>query len=419
MVDEKDEQDAKGGGESTLTVLVAMGANAGIGVLKLVAAIFTGSAAMYAEAAHSVADTATEVLLLTALKRSDRKPDRQHPFGYGKERFFWALIAAVSIFVSGAVFAAYEGIRTMFGESEEQTLAWIAYAVLGVSFVLEGTSWLQAVRQLRNEARNDETTPLRWLRETDDPTVKTVFFEDSAALIGLLLAFAGVGLHQLTGSAFWDGLASVLIAVLLTVVAYILGGTNKGLLDRPPGRPEDRLRPARRAGRAAGGRAGGRPADDDRSAPTRSCCAPASTSTTPWTRPRWNGPARRSTPTCASASRTSPRSSSSRSRARTRRSARGCSTATGRRARSGCGRGCSAAAERLCPCRGRPVFAAWWLCCGRSAAKPPCCTPRATRMDDEGPAAQCGRALASSSFSVRPPAAGPSGRSGAAAPCAR
>jgi cation diffusion facilitator family transporter len=219
VVDEKDEQDAKGGGESTLTVLVAMGANAGIGVLKLVAAIFTGSAAMYAEAAHSVADTATEVLLLTALKRSDRKPDRQHPFGYGKERFFWALIAAVSIFVSGAVFAAYEGIRTMFGESEEQTLAWIAYAVLGVFFVLEGTSWLQAVRQLRNEARNDETTPLRWLRETDDPTVKTVFFEDSAALIGLLLAFAGVGLHQLTGSAFWDGLASVLIAVLLTVYA--------------------------------------------------------------------------------------------------------------------------------------------------------------------------------------------------------
>ena len=126
-----DEKDAKGGGESTLTVLVAMGANAGIGVLKLVAGIFTGSAAMFAEAAHSVADTATEVLLLTALKRSDRKPDRRHPFGYGKERFFWALIAAVSIFVSGAVFAAYEGIRTMLGEGEEQTLAWVAYAVLG------------------------------------------------------------------------------------------------------------------------------------------------------------------------------------------------------------------------------------------------------------------------------------------------
>jgi cation diffusion facilitator family transporter len=229
VADDKDSGE-NSGGESTLTVLVAMGANAGIGVLKLVAALFTGSAAMFAEAAHSVADTVTEVLLLTALKRSDRKPDREHPFGYGKERFFWALIAAVSIFVSGAVFAAYEGISTMLGEGEEQTLAWVAYAVLGASFLLEGTSWVQAVRQLRKEAAKDRTTPLRWLRQTDDPTVKTVFFEDSAALIGLLLAFAGVGLHQLTGSAFWDGLASVLIAVLLSVVAYILGGTNKGLL---------------------------------------------------------------------------------------------------------------------------------------------------------------------------------------------
>ena len=226
----KNGNDQKDGGESTLTVLVAMGANAGIGVLKFVAGIFTGSAAMYAEAAHSVADTATEVLLLTALKRSTRKPDREHPFGYGKERFFWALIAAVSIFVSGAVFAAYEGIRTMIGEEQEQTLAWVAYAVLGVSFLLEGTSWLQAVRQLRSEARKDHVRPLQWLRQTDDPTVKTVFYEDSAALIGLLLAFGGVGLHQLTGSAFWDGLASVLIAVLLSGVAYILGGANKGLL---------------------------------------------------------------------------------------------------------------------------------------------------------------------------------------------
>ena len=231
MTGEDGKGDGKGGGgESTLTVLIAMGANFGIGVLKLVAGLFTGSAAMLAEAVHSGADTATEVLLLTALRRSGRKADREHPFGYGKERFFWALIAAVSIFVSGAVFAAYEGIRTMFGEGEEQTLVWVAYAVLGGSFLLEGTSWIQAVRQLRSEARKDETTPMKWLRQTDDPTVKTVFYEDSAALIGLLLAFGGVGLHQLTGSAFWDGLASLLIAFLLTGVAYILGTSNKGLL---------------------------------------------------------------------------------------------------------------------------------------------------------------------------------------------
>jgi cation diffusion facilitator family transporter len=223
-------QERQAGGESTLTVLVATGANAGIAVLKFVAALLTGSAAMLAEAAHSVADTATELLLLTALRRSARRPDRRHPFGYGKERFFWALIAAVGIFVSGGVFAIYEGVRTMAGEDAEQTLVWVAYAVLGVSFLLEGASWLQALRQLRALAREESSTPLRVLRETDDPTVKSVFYEDSAALVGLLLALGGVGLHQLTGSGFWDGLASLLVGLLLTVVAYVLGGTNKGLL---------------------------------------------------------------------------------------------------------------------------------------------------------------------------------------------
>lgn len=218
------------GGESTRTVLIAGAANAAIGVLKLVAGLLTGSSAMLAEAAHSVADTTTEGLLLAALRRSVRRPDRRHPFGYGKERFFWALIAAVSIFVSGGVFAIYEGVTTILGESAEQTLAWVAYGVLGVSFLLEGTSWLQAVRQVRGEAAAEETTFFRWLRGTDDPTVKTVFFEDSAALIGLLLAFAGVGLHQLTGSGVWDGVASLLIGLLLACVAYILGRTNKGLL---------------------------------------------------------------------------------------------------------------------------------------------------------------------------------------------
>lgn len=223
--------------ESTFTVLVATAANGAIAVLKLVAGLVTGSAAMYAEAAHSVADTATELLLLTALRRSARRPDRRHPFGYGKERFFWALIAAVSIFVSGAVFAIIEGVRTIFGAEVEQTLAWVAYAVLAVSFVLEGISWLQAVRQVRAAALAESTTSLRWLCATDDPTVRSVFFEDSAALVGLLLAFGGVGLHQLTGSSFWDGLASLLVGLLLTGVAYILGRTNMGLL---VGRQADR-----------------------------------------------------------------------------------------------------------------------------------------------------------------------------------
>jgi len=222
------EQSAQG--ESTLTVVVALGANALIGVMKLVAGILTGSAAMLAEAAHSVADTATEGLLLTALHRSEKPADRLHPFGYGKERFFWALIAAVSIFVSGAVFAIYEGISTIIGESEQQTLIWVAYAVLGGSFVLEGISWMQAFRQARREAAAHHQSFWAFLRTTDDPTVKTVFFEDSAALIGLVLALAGVGLHQITGSGFWDGFASLLIGLLLSGVAYVLGRTNKGLL---------------------------------------------------------------------------------------------------------------------------------------------------------------------------------------------
>jgi cation diffusion facilitator family transporter len=216
--------------ESTLTVLVALGANFLVAVLKLVAGVITGSAAMLAEAAHSVADTFTEALLLTALRRSSRPADRAHPFGYGKERYFWSLMAAVSIFTSGAVFALYEGFRTIFGESHEQTSPLVGYVVLALAFVLEGVSWLRAVRQVRAEAAAEGRTVRQYLRLIDDPTVKTVFFEDSAALIGILLAFGGLALHDVTGSAVWDGLASVLIGVLLAGVAYLLGRTNLGLL---------------------------------------------------------------------------------------------------------------------------------------------------------------------------------------------
>ncbi|QRP46215.1 cation diffusion facilitator family transporter [Amycolatopsis sp. FDAARGOS 1241] len=218
------------GGESTLTVLLAGGVNLAIAVLKLIAGIITGSGAMLSEAAHSVADTITEVLLLTALKRSERPADRMHPFGYGKERYFWSLLAAVSIFASGAMFALYEGFTTVFGEPKEQTSPIVGYGVLAVAFVLEGISWLQAIRQVRKESRAERRSFFTYLRMIDDPAPKTVLFEDSAALTGLLLAFAGLGLHQLTGSSLWDGLASILIGVLLAFVAYLLGRTNRGLL---------------------------------------------------------------------------------------------------------------------------------------------------------------------------------------------
>ncbi|MCD2196739.1 cation diffusion facilitator family transporter [Actinomycetospora endophytica] len=224
-----EEPDDAGGG-STLTVLLALASNVGVGVLKLVAGLLTGSSAMLAEAAHSVADTATEGLLLTALNRSSRPADRFHPFGYGKERFFWALIAAVSVFVTGATFSVYEGVASIVSGENEQTLAWVAYGVLALSALIEGTSWRQALRQVRSESRAAGTPFMRYLRLSDDPTVKSVFFEDSAALIGLALAALGVGLHQLTGSGVWDGIASLLIGVLLALVAFILGRTNRSLL---------------------------------------------------------------------------------------------------------------------------------------------------------------------------------------------
>jgi cation diffusion facilitator family transporter len=216
--------------ESALTVLVALAVNLAIAILKLFAGVITGSAAMLAEAGHSVADTFTEVFLLAALRRSSRPADREHPFGHGKERYFWSLMAAVSIFTSGAVFALYEGISTIFEEPREQESPLVGYIVLALAFALEGVSWLRAVRQVRAEAAAEERTVGRYLQLIDDPTVKTVFYEDSAALVGILLAFAGLALHDLTGSSLWDGLASVLIGVLLAGVAYLLGRTNMGLL---------------------------------------------------------------------------------------------------------------------------------------------------------------------------------------------
>jgi cation diffusion facilitator family transporter len=225
-----DEEKSNGGGESTLTVVLALAVNLAIGVMKLIAGLITGSAAMLSEAAHSAADTFTEVFLLTALRRSDRPADRTHPFGYGKERYFWSLLAAVSIFASGAVFSLYEGFRTIFGDRVEQSSPLVAYIVLAVAFALEATSWAQAVRQTRREAKQDNRTFFEYLRMSDDPTSKTVLFEDSAALVGLLIAFAGIGLDQLTGLSVFDGIASLLIGVLLAVVAYLLGRTNRGLL---------------------------------------------------------------------------------------------------------------------------------------------------------------------------------------------
>ncbi len=229
--------------ESRKTILAAMAANLAIAVAKLFAGLVGGSSAMLAEAAHSIADTMNQVFLLVSLSLGDRRPDEEHPFGYGKERFFWALLAAVFIFVSGAVFSLFEGVRTLLAGGEETAFP-ITYGVLGFSLVAEGVSLLRAISQVRGEA-NQAGRPLgTYLRESNDPTVRTVLFEDSAAVTGVVLALLGVGLHQLTGERLWEAIASMAIGVLLVWVAYTLGRDTKHLLIGEAARPEqrDRLR---------------------------------------------------------------------------------------------------------------------------------------------------------------------------------
>ena len=216
--------------ESTGTVLTALFANLAIAVAKIVAGVLGGSSAMLAEGAHSVADTTNQVFLLVSLRLGRKAADETHPFGYGKERFFWSLLAAVGIFVSGAAFSIYEGVHGLLEGGTEVAGYLLSYAVLGVSFLAEGVSWLKAVSQLRRTARRHGRGLLAEVRLSSDPTVKTVFSEDTAALVGLLLAATGLALHQLTGQAFWDAGAAIAIGVLLAVVAYLLGRDTKELL---------------------------------------------------------------------------------------------------------------------------------------------------------------------------------------------
>ncbi|MFI1194424.1 cation diffusion facilitator family transporter [Micromonospora sp. NPDC020750] len=215
--------------ESVGTVVVAGAANLAIAVAKLAAGLISGSAAMLSEAAHSVADTTTEALLYLALRRGARPADVRHPFGYGKESYVWAFLAALFTFVAGAGFAITHGVTTILVHEHSGNYL-VSYVVLAVSFAIESISLARAVRQIRRESRRWRTTPRRFLRLTADTTVKAVFLEDSAALVGLLLAAAGLTLSHWTGDELYDGLASIAIGVLLLVVAVTLAKANISLL---------------------------------------------------------------------------------------------------------------------------------------------------------------------------------------------
>lgn len=219
--------------ESKTTVLAAMGANFAIAIGKLVAGVLTGSAALLAEAGHSVADTVNQVFLLVGINLSHNGADEAHPHGYGKEGFFWAFLAAIFIFVAGAAFSFYEGIRTLIQEdSHDRSVAQLAigFGVLGFAFVFESISFGVAVRGLRSGAKARGWTVRRYIRHSPDLATKTVFWEDSAALIGLILAAAGLALSEIAGTEFWDGLASVGIGCVLAVAAFILGAQSRNLL---------------------------------------------------------------------------------------------------------------------------------------------------------------------------------------------
>jgi cation diffusion facilitator family transporter len=233
--------------ETKGTVLVALFANVGVGVAKGIGGAVTGSSALLAEAAHSIADTLNELFLLLSLSRADRPADRTHPFGYGKERFFWSLIAAVGIFLSGAVFSIAEGIHSLTGEAEPTSTRHfvVIYAILGLSLVLEGGSLVKALRQVVREAATARRRVLTYVVRSPDPTVKTVASEDTIAVLGVLVALAGTIAHQVTGSNVYDAVSSIVIGALLAVVAVLLGRDTKELLIGEAADPAVRLEAVR------------------------------------------------------------------------------------------------------------------------------------------------------------------------------
>lgn len=213
----------------SLTVVLALGANALVAIAKSVVAVITGSAAMVAEAAHSWADTGNEIFLLVAERRAARAADRAHPLGYGRAAYVWSMIAAFGLFTVGAAVSVIHGVQSL-GAAEEDVNHLIAYVVLAIAFVLEGTSFLQARRQARAMAAKARMSSWEYIGSTSNPTLRAVYFEDASALIGLVVAATALALHQLTGQPVWDAVGSIMVGLLLAVVAVVLLQRNMAFL---------------------------------------------------------------------------------------------------------------------------------------------------------------------------------------------
>jgi cation diffusion facilitator family transporter len=213
--------------DSPIAVYGAIAANTGIAVAKFVAATLTGSSALMSEGFHSVVDTGNQVLLLIGINRSRRPVDDQHQFGHGKEIYFWSLIVAIVLFGIGGGLAFWEGLEHVIHPTPVENPI-VNYVVLGIAFALEAGSWTIAYREISREGGQNRLW--RAIVSSKDPSVVTVLLEDSAALLGLVAAFVGVLLTHVTGDARFDGIASIAIGAILTVVAFFLAFESRGLL---------------------------------------------------------------------------------------------------------------------------------------------------------------------------------------------
>jgi cation diffusion facilitator family transporter len=229
--------------ESFFSVMAALAANLTIAVAKGTAAALTGSPALLAETLHTTADAGNELLLWIAIRRSRRPPDATHPFGYGPERYYWALLAAIGMFVIGGAVSVWDGARALI-HPPELTDFWVGVAVLVISLALDSASRTVAVRQLRVQAAKRGVSVRELTRESPDPTVITVYYEDTVDVLGAALALLALVLHRVTGSGVPDALASIVIGLLLMHLAARLTERNRALLSNQavPERYVQRLR---------------------------------------------------------------------------------------------------------------------------------------------------------------------------------
>ena len=221
-------------GESRVIIYLAVAGNALVAVSKFIAAALTGSSAMWSEGVHSLADLANELLLLYGIRRADAPATPDHPFGHGREVYFWSFIVALMVFVVGASVSFLEGL-SHWRHPHEIGHPFANYIVLGASFAFEGVSWVAALRTVRR--KKGTLGYFAAMRRSKDPTVFTVLLEDSAALTGLAIAFAGIMLAHYTGEPRFDAAASLLIAALLAATSYFLARETKGLLIGEPAHP--------------------------------------------------------------------------------------------------------------------------------------------------------------------------------------